>query len=223
MRHGSSPVLGLVITLALCTGCSGSGAQQPTAQQTAQQSATRTGASSATPAPTTPAPTTPAPTGTASAAPGGQRPATSGGAEVSGVGTSAPTSLPGLRESRPTPALLRRPLPAAASVTGGLTPGFPGYLRPVRGSRVTSSSLSPAGSRLQVALEASTTLPAAEVLLAYRGRLAARGMAEEPVAAVAGSEAAGLSRGRSSVVVTVRREGSRTTYTVYGVLHAGPE
>ncbi|WP_181311575.1 hypothetical protein [Nocardioides campestrisoli] len=136
------------------------------------------------------------------------------------VGTSTPSPLPGLREPGRKPVLVRRPLPTAAVVTDRLAPGFPSSLGPVRGSRVTSSSLSPAGTRLQVALDASTTLPATQVLLAYRTRLSARGMTERPVAAVSGSEATGFGRDRSSVVVTVRREGARTAYTVYGVLHA---
>ena len=52
----------------------------------------------------------------------------------------------------------RRPSPAARARSGRLLRQFPHALRPTRAARVESSSLSPMGDRLQVALVATTSL-----------------------------------------------------------------
>jgi hypothetical protein len=84
-----------------------------------------------------------------------------------------------------------------------------------------SSSLSPSGARLQVALDAITEISPNAVLREYRRRLTRLHMREGDVAAAGGSEAMVMRRGGSSLVVTVTPEGDRTAYTVYGTLAAG--
>ncbi|WP_374458256.1 hypothetical protein [Nocardioides sp.] len=121
-------------------------------------------------------------------------------------------------------ALVTAPLPRAASARGRLVGGFPTVLRPAPGSRVDTSSVSPADDRLQVALVGSTSLAPAKVLLAYRTRLARRGLLEQATPqTAAGSQAAALRRGRSVVTITVTRQGTRTSYSVIASLHTGSE
>lgn len=117
--------------------------------------------------------------------------------------------------------LLPRPVPAQAQARGRLVAAFPGFLRPVRRSSTLSSSLTPSGARLQVALEAVTEIGTNAVLREYRRRLTRLRMREVVVTAAGGSEAMAMRRGGSSLVVTVTSEGDRTAYTVYGTLDAG--
>lgn len=132
------------------------------------------------------------------------------------------TSLAELLDEVGTAPLVAAPLPAGASATGRLVTRFPSVLRPTRAARVESSSISPSGDRLQVSLVASTSLDPAEVLMAYRTRLARRGLAELAApATAAGSQAAAFRRGRSTVTVTATAEGSRTSYSVHASLRAG--
>jgi hypothetical protein len=121
--------------------------------------------------------------------------------------------------------LVATPLPRAASARGRLVGGFPAALRPAPRSRVETSSVSPADDRLQVALVGTTTLAPARVLLDYRARLGRRGLVEQATTppTAAGSQAAALQRGRSTVTITVTRQGSRTTYSVIASLHTGRE
>jgi hypothetical protein len=137
--------------------------------------------------------------------------------------TGTETGLPGLARLR---RLAQRPLattpfPRASSARGRLVDAFPRFLGPVPASAIETSSLSPAQSRLQVALVGSTSREVSTVLRTYRVRLVARGMVEREVtSSSAGSETAAFARGRSTVTVTASREGDRTTYSVFGVLHA---
>ncbi len=132
------------------------------------------------------------------------------------------TSLSELLPEQNTSPLVTAPLPRAASVRGRLVRGFPSALRPARRSAVESSSVSPSGDRLQVALVASTSLKPDRVLLTYRLRLARRGMVEQTAPAAApGSRAAAFRRGRSVVTVTVTDDGPRTRYFVTASLHTG--
>lgn len=118
--------------------------------------------------------------------------------------------------------LVRAPLPGAASARGRIVAGYPVALRPTRSTRVESSSVSPSGDRLQVALVGSTRLSVEQVLVAYRTRLADRGLVErETPATNAGSYAAAFQRGDSVVTVTVTPQDGRTTYSVQGTLDAG--
>lgn len=128
--------------------------------------------------------------------------------------------LPNLAPPKSPVPVATTPWPDAASASGSLVSGFPAALEPLAGSTVVSSSLAPGGERLQVALEATTPRSGTSVLRAYRKRLARHQMVEEPAAAVAGSRAATFRRDGTSLVVTVRREGRRTAYTVFGVVQA---
>ena len=77
------------------------------------------------------------------------------------------------------------------------------------------------GDRLQVGLVATTSLPPAQVLRAYRTRLARRGMDETAAPpSVAGSQAAAFRRGDSVVTVTVSPRGSGSSYAVHASLRA---
>ncbi|NPC40877.1 hypothetical protein [Nocardioides sp. zg-1230] len=117
--------------------------------------------------------------------------------------------------------LVTTPLPRAATAQGRLLRRFPDALRPTRAARVQSSSVSPSGDRLQVGLVATSSLSPGQVLLAYRTRLARRGMAETATPpSVAGSTAAAFRRGDSVVTVTVTPRGSGTTYAVHASLRA---
>lgn len=133
-------------------------------------------------------------------------------------------SLSELLDDVRTAPLVTAPLPRAADARGRLVTGFPGFLRPTRASRVASSSVSPSGPRLQVALVGSTALAPADVLVAYRTRLAGRGLSEQAAPATSpGSTAAAFRRGRSVVTITATSRGSGTDYSVHASLHAGGE
>lgn len=134
-----------------------------------------------------------------------------------------PTRLPGLTSKSRPRALAARPWPDQDAAAGRLVTGFPGALGPVPNSRIISSSLSPAGDRLQIALEATTARRPAAVLRTYRIRMARHGIAEKKVRALGGSQAAGFRRGTTSITVTVTPTGSRTSYTVFGVVGATGE
>lgn len=221
MRSPTAPVLGMLIVV-LAAGCADE--ERPTTAPSpstssatpsfpAASSSGRPGASSsaASPAQSGSVQPTEAPTGSVTPPPGAEMPPTE-------EGSSSGPALPGLDVDPG--ALVQTPLPAAGAARGQLVKGFPRSMRPLRRSRVLTSSVSPSGSRLQVALEASTAAGVDRVLLAYRTRFARLGMVEEDVQSVQGSHSSGFSRGDSSVVVTVRAGGGRTTYTVYGVLRA---
>lgn len=125
-----------------------------------------------------------------------------------------------LPPANPSP-LVTTPLPRAATAQGRLLRRFPDALRPTRATRVQSSSVSPSGDRLQVGLVATTSLSSAQVLLAYRTRLALRGMVETATPpSVAGSRAAAFRRDDSVVTVTVTPRGSGTSYAVHASLRA---
>ena len=125
-----------------------------------------------------------------------------------------------LAPTNPAP-LVTTPLPRGGSAEGRLLRQFPDALRPTRGARVENSSLSPMGDRLQVGLVATTSLSPAQVLIAYRTRLARRGMDETATPpSVAGSHAAAFQRGDSVVTVTVTPRGSGSSYAVHASLRA---
>ena len=132
------------------------------------------------------------------------------------------TSLSDLLATTNNAPLVRAPLPRSASAVGRIVPAFPALLRPSRASLVDSSSISPAGDRLQVGLVASTSLAPQDVLLAYRTRFTRRGLSEQAVPVTSpGSVAAAFRRGRSAITVTVTAAGSRTSYSLHATLHTG--
>jgi hypothetical protein len=154
--------------------------------------------------------------------PGGTAPGSAPALEMPEAPEAAVSSLAQLLPPTNPAPLVTAPLPRAASAEGRLLRSFPDALRPTRAARVQSSSLSPMGDRLQVGLVASTSLSPDQVLLAYRTRLARRGLDETAAPpSVAGSRAAAFRRGDSVVTVTVTREGSRTSYSVHASLRAG--
>jgi hypothetical protein len=232
MRSRTAPALALLVLVAAAGCAEDEPAAAPAPPATASASPSSAPPSKPSAKPSRPATATPTsrPTGSPTSPP--SQPATSppsqpatGATASSGAEmppTDDTTSSPALPGLDPSPgSLVRTPLPSADTARGALAKGYPESMRPLGGSRVETSSVAPSGSRLQVALEATTTAPAQRVLLAYRTRFARLSMVEETVSAVEGSQAAGFTRDGSSVVVTVRREGGRTTYTVYGVLVAG--
>jgi hypothetical protein len=126
-----------------------------------------------------------------------------------------------LPPTNPAP-LVTTPLPRAATAEGRLVRRFPDALRPTRAARVQSSSLSPMGDRLQVGLVATTSLSPEQVLIAYRTRLARRGMNETTAPpSVAGSDAAAFRQGDSVVTLTVTPRGSGTSYSLHATLRSG--
>ncbi|GAA1935284.1 hypothetical protein [Nocardioides hwasunensis] len=171
------------------------------------------------------------PSGTASTdtSPGDTSPGNGNAQDDGGNGLEMPeapeqtvTSLSELLGTTSKAPLVSAPLPRAASATGRLVSDFPTLLRPSRASRVTSSSISPSGSRLQVGLVATTALSPDDLLLAYRSRLARSGLGEIATPPTTpGSVAAAFRRGRSTITVTATEDGSRTTYSVHASLHTG--
>jgi len=154
----------------------------------------------------------------------GAEPGSGAGLEMPEAPDETVESLSELLEGVRTAPLVTAPLPDAASARGRLVTRFPPSLRPTRATRVETSSISPSGDRLQVALVASTTLAPADVLLAYRTRLAARGLVEQSAPpATAGSQAAAFRRGRSTVTISVAPQGAGTSYSVLASLHTGGE
>ncbi|MBO0843248.1 MAG: hypothetical protein J2O46_08685 [Nocardioides sp.] len=147
------------------------------------------------------------------------------GLEVLPAPSSAPsasTGLPGLsKKPRPTTKpLITGAFPGQAAVAKGrLVPGYPSVLAPPTGQRITTSSVSPGGKALQVALTATCRKPC-DPLKPYRLRLAERGFEETAQQGVENRAAAAFTRGSDSVVVTVTKS-TRTSvaYTVFGVLH----
>jgi hypothetical protein len=136
----------------------------------------------------------------------------------------SPESLAELLDQQSNAPLVTTPLPAAASASGRLASGYPEVLRPVRSTVVESSSVSPAGRRLQVALVGTTRLRPDQVLLALRARLTRRGLAEQPAPVAApDSSAIAFQRGRSVITINVTPAGAGTEYLIDASLHAGGE
>jgi hypothetical protein len=134
--------------------------------------------------------------------------------------TESDSGLPGLDDD-PTP-LVDLPLPDADSAVGALVPGYPDEGMPVAPrSTITTSSVSPADDRLQVALTARTSLGVERALRFYRLHFGRLGFTETPTTAVGGSSAAAFERGTDSVVVTVTPGRSASKYSLYGTLSAG--
>lgn len=149
---------------------------------------------------------------------------TGAGLEVPEAAPETVDSLSELLEPVGSAPLLTAPLPRAAQAQGRLVGQYPTVLRPVRSSRIDSSAISPSAGRLQVSLVASSGLEPEQVLVAYRTRLAARGLVElsTPVTG-AGSVAAAFERGRSTITITATGAGARTSYVVHATLHVGGE
>ena len=146
------------------------------------------------------------------------------GLEMPATPEPSTESLADLLDQQSNAPLVTSPLPAAASASGRLAPGYPEVLRPVRSTVVESSSISPAGRRLQVALVGTTRLRPDQVLLALRARLTRRGLAEQPAPVAApDSSAIAFRGGRSVITINVTPAGAGTEYLIDASLHAGGE
>lgn len=137
---------------------------------------------------------------------------------LSGAGTFAKAAKANTSSTARGP-LVHSPLPKQASAKGRLAAGHPTLLGQLTGSRVTVSSVSPAGNELQVGLSAVGIGSAADVLAAYRAKLAPLGFTETTVQAVAGASAVRFTRGHDVVTVSAKARGKQTAYTVFGMLH----
>lgn len=136
---------------------------------------------------------------------------------------SAPFALPTLpTPEAPTQARLELPLPATAAAAGELVAGFPTDIVPLStGAVVVTSSVSGQGDRLQVALDASSAEPPADVVAFYRAAFAAAGFVAESPPTAEGAVAASFTRGGDGVVVSVRTaQGGGSQISVAGVLRA---
>lgn len=140
----------------------------------------------------------------------------SGGQEQQpSVNIASPYSLP---PSTPRKSLVVAPLPKTASARGKVVAGFPSAVIPLaQGSTVTFSSVASAKTRLQVGLDATSSLDANAVLNFYRTALGSVGLTATATPAVGGSVALAFVRGADTVTVTASPTGGGSQYTVYGV------
>ncbi|WP_426241926.1 hypothetical protein [Nocardioides sp. LHG3406-4] len=224
MTRTARSISALAACAALLVGCSSAG-DDPSGGDSAGQGADPGADSSPPPVSSSPSGTDAAsssPAGEDASGAGGSPPASDAPLEVL-PSDPAPSGLPGLSPApRPGTPLLRRPLPAGASADDALVEGYPDDVLPATpDSTIESSSLSPHGRRLQVALSASTTSGPGAVLLFYRQQLASLGFTEESVPAAAGTRAAGFRRGQNAATVTVERAGDTSSYTLFATLYAG--
>jgi len=163
-------------------------------------------------------------------APGPDEPTGSGSpsGSPSGSGTRGPlreTAPDGPPSGPPQPrsehdALLPVVPDEAATATDELVTDYPEVLGPAPHSRVVSSSVSPSGSHVQVALVARHPGARDAVLRYYRTYLARQGFAERRIDAVGGASAAAFERKDGTVVVTVE-PGRTGAYTLYATLVVG--
>ncbi|MET0930630.1 MAG: hypothetical protein ABWX74_14005 [Aeromicrobium sp.] len=135
-------------------------------------------------------------------------------------------TAPGLPRPRRTGAassdsLVGATLPRTASRQGALVAGFPVSVVPVLpGSAVGSSGVSSTRDSVQVSIVANSSKSSEAVLAFYRRALADHDFVESVAPAVAGAVAAGYRRGADHLVVTSSTGTGRTSYSVFGTLHA---
>ena len=147
----------------------------------------------------------------------------SGGTEVDGAETVPLPGIPrGTTATSPAPLPGATRLPDAGTRRGGAVTGYPARVIPaVPGSSILTTSVSPGQGRFQAALVGKQSQgPASRSCDFYRERLTRLGFTEVTTEAVSGSDAAGFTRGESSVVVTAT-PGRPTDYSVYAVLAVG--
>ncbi len=124
----------------------------------------------------------------------------SGPGEVNGGQSAGP--LPGLPSASPR-ARVRVPAHAAAA-RGRLVDGYPRRLVPVpHGTRITSSSVSPSGRRLQATVVATYGGSRHSLVRFYRRALSRAGMPGAESPALRGATSYSFSDGRSAVTLTV--------------------
>lgn len=135
---------------------------------------------------------------------------------------SASDGLPGLAPVKPAGSLVSAPLPRTASTVGGVVTGFPRDVVPLpSGIVIESTGVSAAATSLQVSLVAKSPSSARTVLTLHRRALTALGFTERSTPATGGSIATSFVKGDDHLVVTATTGTKRTTYSVFGTLHAG--
>jgi hypothetical protein len=134
--------------------------------------------------------------------------------------TPTPYSLPGSKPLATPQPLIGTPLPPSASARGSIVKGFPAVIPQAPKSTVTFSSIATEGTRMQVGLDATTTISVADVFSYYRTAFEPLGLVAAATPAVDGSTALSFVRGDNGITVTVSDStgGSRSHYTVTGVL-----
>jgi hypothetical protein len=210
--HKAIALTGLVVVAGVALGSSGlldpsPGGERgaPTASVVGDGPASSPGAAHA--------PTT-SPTGAAGANRSG---GAHGGVEVLPETTSTPSTLPGLERGTEDSPIFRTAPARTAQASGRLVAGYPAaVLGPAPRSRVVSSSVSPSGNRVQLALVAHRSGNPDAVLRYYRIRLGDRGFVEVPTSAVGGATAAAFQRDDGSVVVT--SGGRPGSYSVFATV-----
>lgn len=143
------------------------------------------------------------------------------------ISTPVPYRLPGSTPPDSTPpapkALVSAPLPATASARGSIVKGFPAVIPQAPESTITFSSVATEGDRMQMGLEATTSVSADGVLSYYRTVFEPLGLVAAPAPAVEGSTALSFVRGGNGITVTVSTSAgsARAHYIVTGVFIAG--
>jgi hypothetical protein len=159
--------------------------------------------------------------GTPETAPASGSGTSSGGRSGGQARETAPDSTaPASPRPREHDALLASAPDETTTATDELVSDYPDLLGPAPHSRVVSSSMSPSGSRVQVALVARHPGAREAVLRYYRTNLARSGFAERRVEAAGGASAAAFERRDGTVVVTVQ-PGRSGTYSLYATLLVG--
>ena len=129
--------------------------------------------------------------------------------------SSPPYVLPPSAPRRP---LVFAPLPKTASAQGKIVAGFPSTVIPLaQKSTVTFTSVGSAETRLQVGLDATSSLGPTAILDFYRTALGSVGLTATTTPALDGSIALAFVRGADTVTVTASATGDGSRYTVYGV------
>lgn len=143
------------------------------------------------------------------------------------ISTPVPYRLPGSTPPDSTPpapkALVSAPLPATASARGSIVKGFPAVIPQAPESTITFSSVATEGDRMQMGLEATTSVSADGVLSYYRTVFEPLGLVAAPAPAVEGSAALSFVRGGNGITVTVSTSAgsARAHYIVTGIFIAG--
>lgn len=135
---------------------------------------------------------------------------------------SASDGLPGLEPVKPASSLISTPLPKTASKLDGVVAGFPQDVVPLpSGVVIESTGVSATAKSLQVSLVADSRRSARNLLAFHRRALTALGFTERSTPATGGSVATSFVKGEDHLVVTATAGPKRTTYSVFGTLHAG--
>jgi hypothetical protein len=120
----------------------------------------------------------------------------------------------------PRPSLVSRNRPAEAFARGSVVAGFPSAIPVAAKSRIVSSSVSSSDNRLQVTLEATTSISPAKVTEFYRAHFAALSLYGTVTPSLGTSSAVVFALGDDSVTLTVEPDGDGSRYSLFGALSA---